>query len=52
MDVETLVEDELILALPIAPVHAEGECRAARDAGAGGVESPFGVLASLKREKI
>lgn len=52
MDVETLVEDELILALPIAPSHAEGECRAAREGGAGGVENPFGVLASLKPGKI
>lgn len=53
MHVEALVEDELILALPIAPAHAEGECRAAQDGdGMAGVENPFSALSSLKRKKI
>ena len=29
LDVLTLVEDEILLSLPVAPRHAEGECRQA-----------------------
>jgi uncharacterized protein len=59
-DLDELVEDELILALPISPRHAD--CRSTAgasdgDAGEGGVTapdlgdgrpSPFAVLAGLK----
>lgn len=53
MDVEALVEDELILALPIAPAHPDGECRPAQRAdGAGGIESPFSALSALARKRF
>ncbi|MFZ5654083.1 MAG: YceD family protein [Pseudomonadota bacterium] len=51
LDLFDLVEEELLLALPIIAAHAEESCRrqwiepaAAED----GIESPFGVLAQLK----
>lgn len=49
-----VIEDELILSLPIVPRHAEGECApavtgAGTDNKAGAVrENPFAVLAGLK----
>lgn len=46
MDVAELVEDEVILALPMAPRH---ERCAAADSGAAKKSSPFEVLAGLKR---
>jgi uncharacterized protein len=50
-DVWALVEDEVLLALPLAPRHAEGECSpAVKDAG-GAVVSPFAALAKLKQER-
>jgi uncharacterized protein len=52
-DLQELVEDELLLALPIVPMHAEcpgplprSETDHERDA----VPNPFAVLASLRRE--
>lgn len=57
LDLMTLVEDELLLALPIVPVHAPEECQ--QPAGANEPESsrdevsrsnPFSVLAQLKRD--
>jgi uncharacterized protein len=43
-----MVEDELILALPMAPVHAIGDCRAIDvDPGVEN-QNPFAVLAKLK----
>jgi uncharacterized protein len=52
-DLQELVEDELLLALPIVPMHAEcpeplprSETDHKRDA----VPNPFAVLASLRRE--
>jgi uncharacterized protein len=50
LDVAALVEDEVLLALPIAPKHEQGQCvdRPA-DAGAGNSEkSPFAALARLR----
>ncbi len=46
-----LVEDELILALPIVPMHAEGECsvRLAENPAPAERESPFAVLQQLKK---
>jgi uncharacterized protein len=52
-----LIEDELLLALPLAPIHAVGECQAALppapidSAQAGALDekkNPFAVLAALK----
>lgn len=54
LDVETLVEDELILALPIAPSHAPGECRAAETVDGTALaqeDNPFRALSVLKRKK-
>ncbi len=48
-----LVEDELILALPIVPMHAEGECsmRLAENPAPAERESPFAVLQQLKNRQ-
>lgn len=49
LDVWGLVEDEVLLALPLAPRHEDGACVAA-DAAAGQENaSPFAALASLRR---
>jgi uncharacterized protein len=51
-----LVEDELLLAMPMIPVHAEAECaslaRAGAAPGAGGKENPFAVLHELKKASL
>ena len=52
-----IVEDELLLGLPLVPMHGPQECRPARDyevdAGEGTAQShsPFEVLAKLKRDR-
>ena len=52
-----VIEDELILALPVAPVHPEQQCPPWRDtvveqpAEKVGKPSPFAVLAQLKDKK-
>jgi len=50
-----LVEDELLLAMPMIPVHAEAECTSLTKAGAvpvtAGKENPFAVLHELKESK-
>lgn len=46
LDVHALIEDEIILALPIAPRH--DECGTLRPEGAASKESPFAVLAGLR----
>jgi len=43
-----MVEDELILALPMAPVHVFGDCRARDIDPSVENQNPFGVLAKLK----
>jgi uncharacterized protein len=48
MDVVGLVEDEVILALPMVPLHERCETGVARDA-LGGEASPFAQLAGLRR---
>ncbi len=52
MDVWSLVEDEVLLALPIAPRHAEGACQAAGEPGLKQRASPFAVLAGLKSKQV
>lgn len=53
LDVLSLVEDELLLSLPFAPRHAQGECVAATTPAATGPEreSPFASLGTMKAEK-
>jgi uncharacterized protein len=46
LDVAALVEDEILLALPIAPRHQV--CDAPQPAGGASKESPFAALASLR----
>jgi len=48
LDVVGLIEEELLLALPISPRHAEGECRVAAVEGES-QRNPFAVLATLKK---
>jgi uncharacterized protein len=51
LDVWSLVEDEVLLAQPIAPRHMEGQCEAAsklKDDAA----SPFAALAGLKDKQL
>jgi uncharacterized protein len=51
LDVRSLIEDEVLLAVPFAPRHADGECDSAPEAdhGADAEASPFAALAALKR---
>ncbi|WP_159674629.1 DUF177 domain-containing protein [Andreprevotia sp. IGB-42] len=49
MSVETLLEDELLLALPFAPTHAV--CDAPQEQNLQDKPNPFAVLAGLKTRK-
>lgn len=49
LDVTALVEDEVILALPMAPRHPEGKCAARVANGLGENVHPFAALAKLKK---
>lgn len=49
-DVEALLEDEILLALPFAPKHPEGVCSAPEAAGRQVTDNPFAVLAGLKNK--
>ncbi|HEY6093348.1 MAG TPA: YceD family protein [Gallionellaceae bacterium] len=48
MDVLSLLEEELLLSLPIAPKHESGECQIAAE-GLARSENPFAILAGLKK---
>ena len=50
--VQALVEDEILLAIPYAPRHPEGQCSAVTKATEEGAASPFAVLAQLKQDRI
>src|SRR5258705_6481781 len=50
-DVWSLVEDEVLLAIPLAPRHAEDECRPAVKAAGEPAASPFAALARLTQER-
>jgi uncharacterized protein len=50
MSVAVLVEDEVILALPMVPKHAQ--CRAAAEAEGGAEPSAFQALAALKKRSF
>ncbi|OGS95543.1 MAG: hypothetical protein A3G79_00605 [Gallionellales bacterium RIFCSPLOWO2_12_FULL_57_18] len=50
LDVLDMLEEEILLSLPIAPKHELGACQAADSENAGEQEQhPFAVLAKLKR---
>lgn len=53
LDVRQLIEEELLLSLPISPRHEEGKCEGdaspARETASEQRESPFAVLGSLRR---
>ena len=51
-NVWALVEDEVLLAIPFAPRHAEGSCNTAVKGTDDRAASPFAVLAGLKRDRI
>jgi len=51
MKVQELVEDELLLGLPMAPMHPEGQCRPAARRESGEAASPFAALAKLRPGK-
>lgn len=51
MNVQELVEDELLLGMPLAPRHPEGQCRPTSSHENGKEASPFAVLAQLKPGK-
>jgi uncharacterized protein len=50
LDVLALVEDEVLLGLPMAPTHASGDCKVGRNIGQAETDKPnaFSVLAALK----
>lgn len=50
---ETLLEEEILLAMPIAPVHERNNCKGSElmDKYKARTESPFAVLKDLKIEK-
>jgi uncharacterized protein len=58
LDVVGLIEDELILSLPLAPVHDDNDCSTAlnsyREQTQGreqGLSNPFSILASLRGDR-
>ena len=49
LDLRDLIEEEIVLSLPMAPRHPEDACSAQAEASAvGGSDSPFSALAGLK----
>ena len=51
-DVRALVEDEVLLAVPYAPRHQEGQCSTLAKAGEDRAASAFAVLARIKQDRI
>jgi uncharacterized protein len=49
LDVLALVEDEVLLSLPLAPRHAAGTCGARTTGGKRAEPGPFSALAHLKK---
>jgi uncharacterized protein len=59
LDVLAVIEDELLLSLPLVPMHEEADCsdalnayqhkREAEESAAEPTQNPFAVLAALKR---
>lgn len=50
MDVLNLIEDEILLGLPLAPMHELGACKAAVESPYDNKENPFAILRGLKKE--
>ena len=50
-DVWSLVEDEILLAIPLAPRHDAGQCSPVVDTTADKAASPFAMLAKLAQER-
>ncbi len=48
LDVLALIEDEVLLGLPLAPKHEFGTCKAAVESASREEQSPFAVLRALK----
>jgi uncharacterized protein len=48
MDVKALIEDEVLLGMPLVPRHPEGQCQAAQSGARREGEHPFAVLARLR----
>lgn len=48
MDVQDLIEDEILLGLPVSPRHEFGVCEAASASAPSGEQNPFAVLRGLK----
>ena len=51
LPVADLVEEEILLVLPMAPLHAAGECKAVSALSETGKLHPFAALARLKSDK-
>ena len=51
LPVADLVEEEILLVLPMAPLHAAGECNAVSALSETGKLHPFAALARLKSDK-
>ncbi|MBI2311348.1 MAG: DUF177 domain-containing protein [Betaproteobacteria bacterium] len=50
LDARALLEDEILLVLPISPRHPEGECQAGIGSSASAAkDKPFAVLSALKK---
>jgi uncharacterized protein len=49
LDVLDLIDQEVMLSLPIAPRHPDGECEARHEGDQAPQASPFSVLAQLKQ---
>jgi uncharacterized protein len=52
LDVWSLVEDEVLLAQPMASRHEADECQAVAATGRDGAASPFAVLAGMKHKQV
>ncbi len=50
LDIATLIEDEILLSLPLAPMHDAGVCQAAISEPLPARMSPFAALAGLTRK--
>jgi len=50
MDVLNLIEDEILLGLPLAPRHELGVCKAAMESPSNDEKNPFAILRGLKKE--
>lgn len=51
MDVVSLVEEEILLEIPMSPKHPEGECGEAGHVPAQPKSNPFSALAALKKQR-